>query len=77
MKIGQILKQDKVMAAIFEGNVAKPIQNYTVIDLLEKAERESVELAEIAMSLAQNIFVDAKPIIPLEPGEVWACGCAY
>ena len=77
MKIGQILQQGKVVAAIFEGNDARPIQNYTVIDLLEKAERESVELTEIAMSLAQDKLVDAKPIIPIEPGEVWGCGCAY
>jgi len=77
MKIGQILKQDKVVAAIFEGDAAKPIPNYTVIDLLEKAERESAELTEIAMSLAQDKFVGAKPIIPIEPSEVWACGCAY
>jgi len=77
MKIGQIRKQNKVMAAIFEGNLARPIQNYGTIELIEKAEKESVELTEIALSLAAKEFEDAKKIIPIEPDEVWACGCSY
>ncbi len=77
MKIGQIRKQDKVTAAIFEGNLARPIQNYRVIDLIRKAEKESAGLAEIAMSLAGEESGEAKKTIPIEPGEVWACGCSY
>lgn len=77
MKLGQIRKQNKVMAAIFEGNLARPIRNYRIIDLINKAEKESVALTEIAASLAEKEFEVAKKIIPIEPGEVWACGCSY
>jgi len=77
MKLGQIQKQGDMVAAIFEGDRAKPISNHTIIDLMEKAEKESVELAEIASSLAEEEFQDSEPIIPIKPSEVWACGCAY
>ena len=77
MKLGQIRKQGELIAAIFEGNRVKPVNNHTLVSLIEKAEKESVELPELALSLAGPESGENTPAIPIEPGEVWACGCAY
>ena len=77
MKIGQLREKGKVLAAVFRGDYARPIRNYSVLDLIDKAAAENVELAEMAMNLAGKEMEGIKPIIPIYPREVWACGCAY
>ncbi len=77
MKIGQILLNGAVTAAIFEGAKARPVTGKTVVDLLDLAEQQGKTLAEVAQSLASADAVDAEPIIPIHPREVWACGCTY
>jgi len=76
MKLGQIKHRGQVTAAIFEGEKARPIPKYTVLDLIRKSEAESVSLARLAEKLATG-SIDAQPLIPIHPSEVWGCGCAY
>jgi 2-dehydro-3-deoxy-D-arabinonate dehydratase len=77
MKLGQIRRGNRVMAAVFENNSVHPIHDYSLLSLLQKAESESVDLAGIARELAGNDVEESKPVIPVHPPEVWACGCAY
>lgn len=77
MKIGQIVLNGAVTAAIFEGAKARPIPGKTVVDLVDLAEAAGKTLAEVAAANASKETIDAKPIIPIHPREVWACGCTY
>ena len=40
MQLGQIKSNGAVIAAIFEGGLARPIPGYTMVDLLRRAELE-------------------------------------
>src|SRR5262250_3372429 len=77
MRLGQIREGSGVIAAIFEGDSARPIPNHTLADLIRRSEAESLPLAELAAQLASRLAEPAKPSIPLHPVEVWACGCTY
>jgi 2-dehydro-3-deoxy-D-arabinonate dehydratase len=77
MRIGQIRWNNQVMAAIFGTGGARPIPDHTLFDLLARAEVEKVSLEEMALSQASAQHVQAPPIIPIHPREVWACGSTY
>jgi 2-dehydro-3-deoxy-D-arabinonate dehydratase len=77
MKLGQIKWNNAVTAAIFEGATARPIPDYTVYDLICRSDKEGVALASLAARLAAPGQVPTVPLIPLQPKEVWACGCTY
>jgi 2-dehydro-3-deoxy-D-arabinonate dehydratase len=77
MRLGQIRSGGAVSAAIFEGEVARPIPNHTVADLIQRSEAESIPLQDLAKQLASRLGEPAKPLIPIYPAEVWACGCTY
>jgi 2-dehydro-3-deoxy-D-arabinonate dehydratase len=77
MKLGQIRHERRTVAAIFDGAQARPIPGHTTLDLICRAEAESVSLPSLAASLASRQAVPAPPVIPLDPVEVWACGCTY
>jgi 2-dehydro-3-deoxy-D-arabinonate dehydratase len=77
MKLGQIKWNNAVTAAIFEGATARPIPDYTVYDLICRSEKEGVGLSSLATRLAAPGHVPPVPLIPLQPKEVWACGCTY
>lgn len=77
MKLGQIRLQGRVTAAIFEGGGARLVPEYTMFDLICRAEKESAPLVALARGLGSAHREDAPPIIPLHPKEVWACGCTY
>ena len=77
MRLGQIKPKNNVTAAIFEAGGARAIPDYTMIDLIKRSESESVPLAEMAAQLAGSQIEPARPIIPIQPAEVWACGCTY
>src|SRR5437763_2312430 len=78
MRLGQIRWHDAVTAAVFEsdGN-ARPIPDYNVYDLICRAEKEGVTLPAVASRLAASHRESLPPIIPIQPREVWACGCTY
>jgi 2-dehydro-3-deoxy-D-arabinonate dehydratase len=78
MHLGQIRHDGAVIAAIFEGaNSARPIPAHTVSDLIARADSEGIPLHELAASLASRHPVEATPLIPIFPAEVWASGCTY
>jgi len=76
MRLGQVKAKNGVVAAIFEEGGARAIPDHTMVDLIRQAEAKSVPLADMAMRLASSPKA-AKPIIPIQPAEVWACGCTY
>ena len=77
MQLGQIRKEGAITAAIFEGKSARPIPAHTMVDLIQRSEAEDIPLTELADQLASRHPEPAKPIIPIHPVEVWACGCTY
>lgn len=77
MKIGQIDWNGRVTAAIFENGHARPIPDYTLLELVDRSERDHVPLAELARQRANKTLEGIKPVIPIGPREVWACGCTY
>ena len=77
MKLGQIRLNNKVTAAVFEHDMARPIPGYTMLDLIFKSEKESVGFPALVAELASKHPEPATPIIPIHPTEVWACGCTY
>src|SRR5271165_6996940 len=78
MKLGQIKWHNKVVAAIFETDgQARPIPDHTLHELIVRADKQEVEIAPLAKGLAQSLREPVTPLIPLQPREVWACGCTY
>ena len=77
MRLGQIRLGTTITAAVFEGESARPIPNHNVSDLIRRSEAEGIPLYELALSLASRLAEPAKPLIPIHPAEVWACGCTY
>ncbi len=77
MKIGQIDWNGRITAAIFDGGEAHPIPGYTLLELLDRSEREHVPLAELAAARERKAPGPFTPLLPVEPREVWACGCTY
>ncbi len=77
MRLGQIKSNNQIVAAIFEGEVARPIPNHTMCDLVRRSEAELVRLTDLATRLADPPEEVATPLIPIYPCEVWACGCTY
>jgi 2-dehydro-3-deoxy-D-arabinonate dehydratase len=77
MKLGQIQFEGHTVAAIFETGRVRPIPGYTTVELIHRAETESMALPALAAKLASHHAVAAAPLIPLRPAEVWACGCTY
>jgi len=77
MRLGQIKNDGRTVAAIFEGDIARPIPAHTLLELIRRAESESIALPALAHSLASRHGEKAAPLIPIHPVEVWACGCTY
>jgi 2-dehydro-3-deoxy-D-arabinonate dehydratase len=78
MKLGQINWNGSIVAAIFEAaNKARPIPDYTMYDLVKRADVENVELSQVANRLASAHVEEVEPLIPIQPREVWGCGCTY
>jgi len=77
MRLGQIKPNGGIIAALFEGDVARPIPAHTVCDLIQRAEAENIPPAQLVNSLAARHAEKHTPVIPITPREVWACGCTY
>jgi len=77
MRLGQVKLENKTSAAIFEGGLARAVPGYSMVDLIRKAETEAVPLTELVREMASHHPVEAVPLIPINPVEVWACGCTY
>ncbi len=77
MHLGQIKPNGGVIAAVFEGDMARPIPAHTLLDLLCRSEAEGMPLSELAASLAARHSEQRAPVLPIHAPEVWACGCTY
>jgi 2-dehydro-3-deoxy-D-arabinonate dehydratase len=77
MKLGQVRLQGRLTAAIFEDGRARLIPEYTMFDLICRAEKENAPFTALAKGLVSAHREEAEPVIPLHPKEVWACGCTY
>lgn len=77
MRLGQIRWNNRLTAAIFDGGGARPLPDYTVYDLICRAEREDLPLIAVAQRLVTAHIEHVNPAIPIQPREVWACGCTY
>ncbi|MCL5744172.1 MAG: fumarylacetoacetate hydrolase family protein [Acidobacteria bacterium] len=77
MRLGQIRFESSITAAVFEGELARPVPGYTTVELIRKAVTEGVSLPELAFQMASRHAEAAPPVLPINPVEVWACGCTY
>ena len=77
MKLGQVRWNGRLTAAIFERGGARLIPEYTLYDLICRADKEHAPLTALAKGLASTHREELPPAIPLLPREVWACGCTY
>lgn len=77
MKISRVKWNGKITAAVFEGSAARPIPNYNMMELIRRSEVEKIPLGELARNLASSHEENLAPILPIQPREVWACGCTY
>lgn len=77
MKLSTVKWNAGTTAAVFDEEGARPIPGYSVLDLIRRAAMERVALSELALSHASVQHQPLEPLKPLEPREVWACGCTY
>lgn len=77
MKIGQIEWNGRTTAAVFSKGSARPIPGYSLLELIHRGIQESTGLVDLAAHRAANTREEAVPVLPVEPIEVWACGCTY
>jgi 2-dehydro-3-deoxy-D-arabinonate dehydratase len=77
MKLTQIRRNGALAAAIVENGKYRPVPNQTTASLIVQAQASAKPLADVARALALDALVDADPVIPIHPAEVWACGCTY
>lgn len=77
MKIGQVEWNGRITAALFENGEARPIPGYTLLELIDTIERENEDLVSYAAQRGAKAAPGLAPLQPVEPREVWACGCTY
>jgi 2-dehydro-3-deoxy-D-arabinonate dehydratase len=77
MRLGQVLWNSVITAAVFEGARGRPVAGHSLIDLLRRAESEGIPLEKLAERLAPEDAIDVNPLLPIHPPEVWGCGCTY
>jgi len=77
MHLGQVKVEGRVIAAVWEGGLARPIPSHTALDLIRRAQTEGQPLAGLAAELASRHAEKLPPALPIQPPEVWACGCTY
>ncbi|MBM3738915.1 MAG: 2-keto-3-deoxy-D-arabinonate dehydratase [Acidobacteria bacterium] len=77
MRLAQVIWNGRVTAAIMEEGLARPVPEHTVQDLIRVSDREGTPVAEIAQAHASKHGEPLRPILPVFPSEVWACGCTY
>ena len=77
MHLGQVKTNGAVIAAVFEGGLARPIPAHSMVDLLRRAAAEDEPLPALAATLASRHPEELAPLLPITPPEVWGCGCTY
>lgn len=77
MHLGQVKVEGTTFAAVFEDGKARPIPSHSMVDLIRRSETQKVALSELAAQLASRHADPLTPVLPVNPPEVWACGCTY
>lgn len=77
MHLGQVKINGAVVAAVFEGGLARPIPEHSMLDLIRRADVQDEPLSELAAHLASRHAEELVPTLPVTPPEVWGCGCTY
>src|ERR1017187_6061103 len=77
MRLGQIKSEGGLLAAVFEGDLAREVPGYTVADLIRRSEAQDVSLSRTTARLASHHAEKREPLVPIVPPECWACGCTY
>jgi 2-dehydro-3-deoxy-D-arabinonate dehydratase len=77
MRLGQAKVEGRLIAAVWEGDLARPIPSHTTLDLIRRAETENRPLSALAAELASRHAEKLAPALPVQPPEIWACGCTY
>lgn len=78
MRLSQVIWNGKITAAIVESaGEARPIPDYSLQDLIRRSEIDKMPIADLARLRAMSHAERLKPILPIHPREVWACGCTY
>src|SRR5947209_2218243 len=77
MRLGQVKSEGAVVAAVFEGGLARPIPEHNMLDLIRRSEAQKVPLAKLASDLAARHPEKLAPLLPIHPPEAWGCGCTY
>jgi 2-dehydro-3-deoxy-D-arabinonate dehydratase len=72
MRLGQIRFENHITAAVIEGDRARPVPGYSLIDLVHKAEAEGMGLRDLASQLAMHHAEPCTFAIPIHPPEVWS-----
>jgi 2-dehydro-3-deoxy-D-arabinonate dehydratase len=77
MRLAQVIWNGQVTAAIQENGHFRPIHGYDMQDLIRRCEVDGIDLATLARRQAAAHPDPLRPVIPIHPKEVWACGCTY
>jgi 2-dehydro-3-deoxy-D-arabinonate dehydratase len=83
MHLGQIKPGRTASAAVFEqglesgSGLARPIPGHSMLDLIRRAEAQGLPLGKLAAQLASRHAEQHRPALPIDPPEVWGCGCTY
>ena len=77
MRLGQVKVEGRLIAAVWDGDLARPIPSHSTLDLIRRAETENRPLPAVAAELASRHAEKFAPALPIQPPEVWACGCTY
>ena len=78
MKLAQVRDGGTVAVAIQEASGYRLLPGTSMNSLLASAEASGRSLADVAAEAASGDCRDSVEVVmPLEPAEVWACGCTY
>ena len=79
MRLGQILYDNQLTAVLVDGDSVRPVPGHSVRALLEMADKSGDPLSAVAGKLAGAAQAGSSSAlrIPVEPAEVWGCGCTY
>src|SRR3954463_5550505 len=77
MRLGQGKSEGAVVAAVFEGGLARPIPEHNMLDLIRRSEAQKGPLAKPGGDTRPRPPEKLAPLLPIHPPEVWGCGCTY
>ena len=64
MRLGQVKVEGRLIAAVWEGDLARPIPSHTTLDLIKRAETENRPLSAVAAELASRHAEKLAPLCP-------------